>query len=156
MNRKVLFRAYAMEEMVNSQWLEGFAVYEVEFSDEYAAEIGRKSDWYLYTESGTHLVYPESIGQYAYREDSNGDRLFEGDYIIEEDGDIGVIKFVDDGFKVVWYGHADVMSEGGWNEGRGQFDIVYDDYVSGYDFSNLTRSGNVFENKEIGKLVGGI
>lgn len=67
------------EDDVDNKWVYGFGVSEYEFSEEYAKEIGRKSDWMLYTDNGVYRVDGDSISWEIGLYDAKGIMIFEGD-----------------------------------------------------------------------------
>lgn len=101
----IAFRGYAKERYNTTQWFKGHGVYEVLFSDDYAREIGRKSDLYLLTEHGEILVYPKSIGRYTGLFDMNGKGICENDILEFKSGNqektYHVVKYEDGAFYAV-------------------------------------------------------
>lgn len=129
--RHILVRGYSVEELVGEdQYVEGYGVMEVEFSEEYAKEKGRPSDVYLLGESGNYEVYRESVGQYAGIQDKNGVNIFEGHKVKHKKGNVESVwevVFKDSGFAVTKSGMTVPLSS--------------------VDKHNLEVVGNVF-NKE--------
>lgn len=80
--RKVKFRGYSVEKLCSdSQWIEGFGIHAVELTN-------GKTEYVLYTESGTYQVHEKSIGQYIDLTDGtrskdivDGIEIFEGDIL---------------------------------------------------------------------------
>lgn len=142
--REIKFRGYAVEKMVNGQWLYGSGVGCIEYAEHYAKEIGRDKDWHLYTESGAIQVHEKSIGQYTGLKDKNGKEIYEGD-VVESvtliNGYIcnGIVIFENGKFLV------DIKQAPFSRDG---FKSEFDERIRKY-----TVIGNIYENPEL--LEGG-
>lgn len=100
MARKIMFRGFRKWEC---DWIEGYLL-----DDEH---IGRGND--------LHPVYPETVGQFVGRCDSNDTKIFDGDIVKIMDGTgcskpiVGVIQFENCGF-FFKFGKCGKVLFGGW------------------------------------------
>lgn len=74
--REIKIRGYAVDEMVNDQWMYGTGIHTIVFTDEYAKATGVKEEWFIFAESGWVQVEPKSIGQYTVLKDKNNTEIF--------------------------------------------------------------------------------
>lgn len=96
--REIKVRGYAVDEMIEGQWIYGTGIHKTVFTDEYAAKTGVKEEWFVFTKYGWVQVEPKSIGQYTGLNDKNGAEIFERDIVNYGAFDLSVIKYEDGTF----------------------------------------------------------
>lgn len=116
--REILFRGKRKD---NGKWIEGNLV----------VCVGR---YFIYVLIGNELVEfevdPETVGQYTGQDDENGEKIFEGDVVLYESDEYGVIE---------------------WDNQTARF-VIEGDGVC-YDFDNfygkeLEVIGNIHDNED--------
>lgn len=137
MNRDVKFRGYAVDEMVENQWMFGTGLHKTVFTDEYAAETGVKEEWFVFTEYGWVHVEPKSIGQYTGLKDKNGVEIYEGD----------ILEFEDEDFKwIVIYNFGSCIAVGGKHN---QSEELIEFYDWSKDRLDVVVVGNIYEHPHL-------
>lgn len=126
--REIKFRAYAVEDLIDSQWIEnGYGVTKIKYTD-------GTSSVHILTSYGDYQVVEDSVGQYTGLKDRNKREIYEGDIVQFTDNyntdippHIGVVKFNNASFYIT--------------------DGVYSCYR--WIDINVEIIGNIYENPEL-------
>lgn len=150
--REILFRGKRTD---NGEWVSGGSV--VQFVDDgvrsfYMPQYNEKctcthdsltDDILGFEDCRFYKVDGETICQYTGLKDKNGKTIFEGDYWIDEEGDILVVEFRNCQFCFVIYGYDDELF--GFSE-VGELDCDPLDY---YYINKIEFAGNIHDNPEL-------
>lgn len=96
-------------------------------------------------------VIPETVGQYTGETDKNGNKIFEGDYWLDTDGDyiVYVVEFRDGQFCFVSYGVCGALLPCGWSETAGGFGELECEPMTNFNIELIEIDGNIHDNPEI-------
>ena len=89
-----------------------------------------------------------NLMQFTGLKDKNGKEIYEGD-IFREDETMGVVKFRNGSFKVVWSGVIGSLTESGWDEDSGGYGEVDEETFDEIYANKMEIIGNVYENPEL-------
>ena len=130
--REILFRG---KRYMDGEWVDG-SLFIDEKKEKHEILVGYVNYRYGWE------VDPATVGQYT-GQDKNGKKIFEGDYWIDEEGDILVVEYRKCQFCFVAYGYDDELF--GFGE-VGELDCVPLDY---YYLNQIEIVGNIHDNPEL-------
>jgi uncharacterized phage protein (TIGR01671 family) len=147
--REIKVRGYAVEEMIDSQWIYGTGVHKTTFTDEYAKETGKKYEYFIWTETGWVEVLGESIGQYTGLKGKNGKEIYEND-ITYFDGAYCIVRFGEHGVPSIEDMEYVDMATGFYLEPQETIEpfnmtVPLNEHYS----KDLIVIGNIYENPEL-------
>ena len=149
--REIKFRGYAVEEMVESQWIYGFGVKNIDYVD-------GTVEWHLHTLNGVYEVEPESIGQFTGLKDKNGKEIYEGDIVTGQSFESsmlnhwksGILKHLDYEVEYVPEMYVIKYHEASFKTFnlKGRWVAILNHHVSSM-VDDLQVVGNIYENPEL-------
>ena len=90
-----------------------------------------------------------TICEYSGWTDKNNNKIFEGDYWIDDEGDVYVVEFRDGKFCFVIYGQLCESTPYGYDECFGSFGECDCDPMDYYCINQIDFMGNVYDNLNV-------
>lgn len=154
--RDYLFRGKRID---NGEWITGFYVHYDDTKDNHKDDC----DYIVGIHTGEHFpffeVIPETVGQFTGLSDKNGKKIFEGDIVTENSGDVRLLCDINkkkNHIGVVKFGEHSVPSDDPfeWGEAYGFFidGEVFTPAISEYGYYHdydLEVIGNIYDNPEL-------
>lgn len=127
--REIKFRAYAIEDLTSSQWIEnGYGITKINYTD------GTNSV-HILTPYGDYHVVEESVGQYTGLKDRNGKEIYEGDILLYLNTHKSIVNYKDGAF-IRSYRNGNPY-------------LIYDSFIEEGRMIDYEVTGNIYENPEI-------
>ena len=136
--REILFRGKSIEVIEMDRWVHGFYDNET-YNEVYEVFCSKDTRHYINNQDDTVEVNPDTIGQYIGLRDNNGKRIYEGDIVTAEYGElkkIGYVFYYERGAK---FGIRE-------NSGYDNLSLLFDKTIKEW---NIRVIGNIYDNPRL-------
>ena len=168
--REVLFKAKLKDWKTNPQqnkWVEGYYLSRKEttycFTEDYERNpvktlhyiaVDSMTDWGLPNKFRCYEIDPDTLCQYTYQNDVNGNKIWENDICVDKEEEITYLVTYSEEwskFELTEYGMIGQLMEYGWDETAGGFgEVSCEGFINYLKLSEwFIAVGNKFDNPEL-------